>query len=183
MAPGIIGKKIGMTQIFNEERQVIPCTVLQAGPCVVLQRKTEESDGYEAVQMGLVEFVKEKNVSAPMKGHFKKAEAEPCRMLKEFRVGNGSGADLKVGDRVLASDFAAKEKVDAVATSKGRGFAGTVKRHGFALGRKTHGGMSYRRPGSIGQSSYPSRVIKGMKMSGQYGNKQDYRAQSRDRQG
>ena len=170
-APGILGRKIGMTQVFDEEGQVAPVTVLQAGPCVVVQRKTGEKDGYEAVQVGLVEFTKEKRVAKPQLGHFKKAGVEPSRFLREFRLG-GSGDEYKAGDRVLASDFRAKQRVDVTGTSKGRGFQGVRKRHGFAGGPDTHGSMTHRIPGSIGQCSWPSKVLKGTKMPGRYGGKQ-----------
>jgi len=169
-APGILGRKIGMTQVFDEEGIVSPVTVLQAGPCVVTQRKTGEKDGYEAVQVGLVEFTKEKRVAKPQLGHFKKAGVEPSRFLREFPL-SGSGEEYKAGDRVLASDFRANQKIDVTGTSKGRGFQGVRKRHGFAGGPDTHGSQTHRIPGSIGQCSWPSKVFKGAKMPGRYGGK------------
>jgi large subunit ribosomal protein L3 len=137
---------------------------------VVVQRKTSDKDGYEAVQLGLVEFVKPARVNKPRTGHFKKAGVEPGPLLRELRVRGALGGDLKAGDRVLASDFQVGEKVDVVGRSKGRGFAGVVKRHNFRGGPDTHGSMSHRAPGSIGASSYPSRVIKGTRMGGHMGN-------------
>jgi large subunit ribosomal protein L3 len=170
MAPGILGKKVGMTQTFAEDGKVLPVTVLKVGPCVVVQRKTADKDGYEAVQLGLVEFVKTKNVTKPMQGHFKKADAEPMRFLREFRVA-GDAEEMKMGDRVLAEHFEVSEIVDVVGTGKGRGFQGNIKRHGQSLGPESHGSMSHREPGSIGQSASPSRVLKGMKLPGQMGSK------------
>jgi large subunit ribosomal protein L3 len=170
MAPGILGKKLGMTQFFLPDGRVVPATALQAGPCVVVQRKTTEKDGYEAVQLGLVEFVKPARVNKPATGHFKKAGVEPGPLLRELRIRRGRGEDLKSGDRVLAGEFQIGEKVDVVGRSKGRGFAGVVKRHHFRGGPDTHGSMSHRAPGSIGASSYPSRVIRGTRMGGHMGN-------------
>ena len=170
MTPGILGKKVGMTQIFSEDGKVLPVTVLKVGPCVVVQRKTSDKDGYEAVQLGLVEFIKSKNVPKPMQGHFKKADVEPLRFLREFRV-EGDAAEMKMGDRVLAEHFTVSEIVDVIGTGKGRGFQGNIKRHGQSLGPETHGSMSHREPGSIGQSAWPSRVLKGVKLPGQMGSK------------
>jgi large subunit ribosomal protein L3 len=171
MAPGILGKKIGMTQVFLPDGRVVPVTAVQAGPCVVVQRKTKQKDGYEAVQLGLVEFVKESRVKRPMAGHFKKAGVEPVRFLTELRLkGASSEEGLDAGARVLASEFLVSEKVDVIGHSKGRGFAGVVKRHKFRGGADTHGSMCHRAPGSIGSSSYPSRVFKGMRMAGRMGN-------------
>jgi large subunit ribosomal protein L3 len=167
MAPGILGKKIGMTQIFDDEGRVIPVTAVQAGPCVVVQRKTAESDGYDAVQVSLVEFIKESRVTKARLGHFKKHGVEAARFVREFRV--GSGEELKTGDRILASEFKPSDRVDVTAKPKGRGFQGVIKRHGFKGGPATHGSMSHRAPGSIGQSAYPSRVIKGVRMGGRMG--------------
>ena len=167
MAPGILGKKIGMTQIFDDEGRVIPVTAVQAGPCVVVQRKTAESDGYDAVQVSLVEFIKESRVTKARLGHFKKHGVEAARFVREFRV--GSGEELKTGDRILASEFKPSDRVDVTAKPKGRGFQGVIKRHGFKGGQATHGSMSHRAPGSIGQSAYPSRVIKGVRMGGRMG--------------
>lgn len=167
MAPGILGKKIGMTQIFDSEGRVIPVTAVQAGPCVVVQRKTTESDGYEAVQVGLVEFIKEARVTKARLGHFKKHGVEASRFVREFRV--GSGEELKTGDRILANEFKPSDRIDVTAKPKGRGFQGVIKRHGFSGGPASHGSKSHRVPGSIGQSAYPSRVIKGVRMGGRMG--------------
>ena len=170
MTPGILGKKVGMTQTFAEDGKVLPVTVLKVGPCVVVQRKTADKDGYEAVQLGLVEFVKTKNVTKPMQGHFKKADVEPLRFLREFPV-TGDAEEMKMGDRVLAEHFDVSEIVDVIGTGKGRGFQGNIKRHGQSLGPESHGSMSHREPGSIGQSAWPSRVLKGVKLPGQMGAK------------
>ena len=172
MVPGILGKKIGMTQVFDDEGRVAPVTVLQAGPCVVVQRKTQERDGYEAVQLGLVEFVKESRLNKPQLGRLKKAGVEPLHYLKELRLDDQPDAELKAGDRVLAEEFKPNQKVDVTGTSKGKGFTGVIKRHNFSGGKDTHGSMSHRAPGSIGQSSYPSRVLRGLKMAGRHGGKQ-----------
>jgi large subunit ribosomal protein L3 len=169
MSPGILGRKIGMTQVFNAEGQVIPVTLVKAGPCVVTQRKTPSVDGYDAVQLGLVEYAKKPN--KPMAKHLAKSGAEGVRYLREFHLGQGTG-DLKQGDRVLADEFKPKDVVDVIGTSKGRGFAGVVKRHHFRGGDSTHGSMFHRAPGSIGGSSFPSRVFPGMKMGGQMGAEQ-----------
>jgi large subunit ribosomal protein L3 len=160
-----------MTQVFRPDGRVVPVTALKVGPCVVVQRKTLAKDGYDAVQLGLVEFVKPNRVKRPMAGHFKKAGVEPARFLRELRVGSSSTeSDLKPGDRVLAEEFKVAEKVDVIGSSKGRGFQGVVKRHGFSGGPATHGSMSHKVPGSIGQSSYPSRVFKGTRLPGRMGN-------------
>jgi len=169
MSPGIIGKKIGMTQIFRPDGQVVPVTLLKAGPCVVVQRKTPTTDGYDAVQLGLLEFAKKPN--KPAAGHLKKANAEGVRVLREFKLRPGAG-DPKAGDQVLVDQFKPADKVDITGTSKGRGFAGVVKRHNFRGGEATHGSMHKRAPGSIGASSYPSRVFPGTRMAGQMGNSQ-----------
>ncbi len=162
-----------MTQVFRpEDGRVVPVTVLQVGPCVVVQRKTVPTDGYEAVQLGLVEFVKPARINRPMTGHLKKSGAEGVRFLRELRIGRGFGADLKPADRVLASDFQPNEKVDVIGVSKGRGFASLVKRHHFRGGAATHGSMFHRAPGSIGSSSFPSRVFRGMRMAGHMGHAQ-----------
>jgi large subunit ribosomal protein L3 len=163
---GILGRKLGMTQIYVEDGTAIPVTVIQAGPCLVVQRKTAENDGYEAVQIGLVEERPAK-VNQPRAGHFRKAGVAPARRLAEFRV--APGEEVKAGDEVKASIFAEQEWVDVVGTSKGKGFQGVVKRHGFAGGRATHGSMFHRAPGSIGASAYPSRVFPGMKAGGRMG--------------
>src|SRR5499427_730297 len=170
MSPGILGKKIGMTQVFRPDGQVVPVTVLKAGPCVVVQRKTPATDGYDAVQLGLMEFVKKTSINKPQTGHLAKSSAEGVRFQREFRLdeleGNG---DLKPGDRVLVDEFKPKEEVDVIGVSKGRGYAGLVKRHHFRGGDDTHGSMFHRAPGSIGGSSFPSRVFPGMRMSGHMG--------------
>jgi len=167
MINGLIGKKIGMTQLLQDDGVVIPVTVIQAGPCVVVQKKTTQTDGYDAVQLGFVEFVKQKRIGKPMTGHFKKANVAPVRILREMRV-NGDEA-AKPGDKVLVDIFNANERVHVIGTSKGRGFAGLIKRHHFRGGRASHGSMFHRAPGSIGASAYPSRVIKGMRMAGHMG--------------
>ncbi len=171
MAPGILGKKIGMTQFFDAEGRVVPATVLQAGPCVVVQRKSAVKDRYEAIQVGLVEFIKDSRVNKPAKGHFAKAGVEPAKFLKEFRLDGDAQSAYKPGDRILASDFKVGQRVDVIGKSKGKGFQGVVKRHGFGGGPATHGAMFHRAPGSVGQSSYPSRVLKGLRLPGQMGNK------------
>jgi large subunit ribosomal protein L3 len=168
MAPGILGKKIGMTQFFDDEGRVVPVTVLQAGPCVVVQRKNADRDGYEAIQVGLVDFMREKLVKKPQRGHFAKAGVAPMRFLREFRLEDGAEG-FEPGDRILAEHFKPREKVSITGTSKGKGFQGVVKRHGFRGGRKTHGSMFHRAPGSIGQSAWPSRVFKGVRLPGRMG--------------
>ena len=168
MITGLIGKKIGMTQLIQDDGTVVPVTVIQAGPCVVVQKKTAEKDGYESVQLGFVEFIKPKRVTKAMNGHFKKAGSAPVRVLREMRV---EGEDNpKPGDKVLCDIFTEKERVHIIGTSKGRGFAGLIKRHHFRGGRASHGSMFHRAPGSIGSSAYPSRVLKGMRMAGHMGN-------------
>ena len=164
---GIIGKKIGMTQVFADDGRAFPVTVIEAGPCVVVQRKSKDRDGYAAVQLGLVEARKTKRVTKPMKGHFDKAGLPPCRVLREFPV--AEDAEAAVGDKISVELFAPGDKITVVGTSKGRGFQGVMKRHNFAGGKATHGSMFHRAPGSIGQSAYPSRVIKGMKSPGHMG--------------
>ncbi len=166
---GILGIKLGMTQIYTEDGTAIPCTVVQAGPCVVVQRRTAQTDGYEAAQLGLVEFVKPQRINKPMTGHFKKADAAPMRFLREFRL-DASEAETKVGDRVLADNFQVGEYVDVSGNSKGRGFQGGVKRWHFRGGDKSHGSMFHRAPGGIGGSSFPSRVWPGQHMPGHMGN-------------
>ena len=165
--PGLIGKKIGMTSVFSADGKNVPCTVIEAGPCVVTQVKSRETDGYESVQLGFQE-AKEKNTTAPMKGHFKKAGTTPKRHLAEF---NGFNEELKLGDTVTVDIFADVKFVDVVGTSKGRGFQGVVKRHGFGgVGQATHGQDDrLRKPGSIGACSYPAKVFKGTRMGGQMG--------------
>ncbi|HFB98354.1 MAG TPA: 50S ribosomal protein L3 [Bryobacterales bacterium] len=168
MAPGILGKKIGMTQVFRPDGQVVPVTLLKAGPCVVVQRKTPDKDGYDAVQLGLMEYVKPSRINKPRTGHLKKAGVSGIRYLKELRLRPGDD-DLKAGDKVLVSEFKPKDRVDVIGVSKGRGFAGLVKRHHFRGGDATHGSMFHRRAGSIGASSFPSRVFPGMRMAGHMG--------------
>jgi len=169
MSPGILGKKIGMTQVFGPDGQVVPVTVLKAGPCVVVQRKTPSTDGYDAVQLGFMEYVKKSRVSKPAAGHLKKSGAEGVRFQREFLLGDGTSGDLKAGDRVLVGEFKPNDKVDVIGVSKGRGFAGVVKRHHFRGSDATHGSMFHRAPGSIGASSFPSRVFPGLRMGGQMG--------------
>jgi large subunit ribosomal protein L3 len=171
MSPGILGKKIGMTQMFRPDGQVVPVTLLKAGPCMVVQRKTPATDGYDAVQLGLVEFAKAKHTTKPMAGHLKKADAEGVRFLREFRMTTGSD-DFKAGDRVLAGEFKPADKVDVIGISKGRGFGSLVKRHHFRGGPGSHGSMFHRAPGSIGASSFPSRVFPGTRMAGHMGTQQ-----------
>lgn len=171
MSPGILGKKIGMTQIFRPDGQVVPVTLLKAGPCMVVQRKTPTVDGYDAVQLGLVEFIKPARINKPRTGHLKKANVEGARFLKEFKLKPGDD-DLKPGDQVLVDQFQPGAKVDVIGISKGRGFAGLVKRHKFRGGESTHGSMFHRAPGSIGSSSFPSRVLPGMRMAGHMGHEQ-----------
>lgn len=169
---GILGKKVGMTQLFDDKGDVHPATVLQAGPCVVTQHKTQTRDGYAAAQIGLVEFVKESRLTKPMRGHFAKHNLPPMKFLREVPVeaeekAEGNGA-VKVGDRVLVDIFEGEKFVDIAGVSKGRGFAGVVRRHHFAGGPKSHGSM-FQITGSIGSSAFPSRVFKGMRMSGHMG--------------
>jgi large subunit ribosomal protein L3 len=165
---GILGIKLGMTQVFAEDGKVVPCTVLQAGPCVVVQRRSKDKDGYEAVQLGLVEFVKPHRVNRPQTGHFKKADVAPVKFLREVRL-TAAGDETKVGDRVLVEHFQPGEYVDVTGISKGRGFAGGVKRWHYRGGDKTHGSMFHRAPGSIGASSFPSRVWPNQHMPGHLG--------------
>ncbi len=156
-----------MTQIYAEDGQAIPATVIEAGPCVVVQRKSKGKDGYSAVQVGLVEPRVVKRVTRAMKGHFEKAGLPPCRVLREFRVEDG--AEVKVGDRFSVELFAAGDRVRVTGISKGKGFQGVVKRHHFRGGAATHGSMFHRAPGSIGASAFPSRVLKGMRAGGHMG--------------
>ena len=165
--PGIIGRKVGMTSIYSAEGKAMPCTVIEAGPCVVTQVKTQDRDGYEAVQLGFGDR-KEKNTPNAMKGHFKKAKTDPKSRLAEFK----GFSELNLGDTVDVNIFSEGEFVAVVGTSKGKGFQGVVKRHNFAgVGQATHGQHNrLRAPGSIGAASYPARVFKGMRMGGQMGN-------------
>lgn len=158
-----------MTQVFRPDGQVVPVTVLKAGPCVVVQRKTPTRDGYDAVQLGLVEGVKKQRLSKAENGHLAKAGTDGIRYLSELKLRSGDD-DLKPGDRILVDQFKPSEKVDVIGVSKGRGFAGLVKRHHFRGGPSTHGSMFHRAPGSIGASSFPSRVFPGMRMAGHMGN-------------
>jgi large subunit ribosomal protein L3 len=167
---GIIGKKVGMTQVYAEDGRAVPATVIQAGPCVVVQRKSGPRDGYSAVQVGLVEARKVKRVTRPLKGHFDKAGIPPCRILREFPV--EEGAEVKVGDKVSVELFAPGDSVSVSGISKGKGFQGVVKRHHFRGGAATHGSMFHRAPGSIGASAFPSRVLKGMRAGGHMGSEQ-----------
>jgi len=167
MVTGIIGRKIGMTQVFDADGAVHPATVIKAGPCVVVQAKTPQTDGYAAVQLGLVEE-KAGKANKPTAGHFKKANVPPTRVRREVSLAPGAEA-MKAGDSVLVSIFADGERVDIVGTGRGKGFQGVVKRHHFAGGAATHGSMFHRAPGSIGASSFPSRVVKGMRAAGRMG--------------
>ena len=156
-----------MTQVFETDGTVVPATIIKAGPCVVVQAKTAQTDGYEAVQLGLVDETRAK-ANIPTTGHFKKAGAPPTRVLREVRVKPG-GDPVKTGDQVLVGMFAAGDRVDVIGTSRGRGFQGVIKRHHFGGGAATHGSMFHRAPGSIGASSFPSRVVKGMRAAGRMG--------------
>jgi large subunit ribosomal protein L3 len=167
MLTGIIGRKVGMTQVFDADGTVHPATVLKAGPCVVVQAKTAQADGYEAVQLGLVEERPAK-VGKPLAGHYKRANVPPTRVRREVKVAAGAEAP-KTGDQVLCSIFADGERVDVIGAGRGKGFQGVVKRHHFGGGAATHGSMFHRAPGSIGASSFPSRVIKGMRAAGRMG--------------
>ena len=172
MVNGIIGRKLGMTQLFAEDGTVTPVTIIKAGPCVVVQTKSAAGkDGYNAVQLGLVEDkpIRIKNVTKPLRGHFEKTGGgvPPTRVLKEIRM--SSEPEATIGDQVKVDVFTDGDKIEVVGKSKGRGFAGTIKRHNFNRGPESHGSMSVRAPGSIGQSAYPSRVIKGTRSSGHMG--------------
>ena len=173
MLRGLIGKKVGMTQLFDEEGRAVPATVIQAGPCVVIQKKTPEKEGYSAVQLSLVEIGRKVQANQPMQGHFKKAGAPPLKVLKEFPFSETEEETISVGDQVLVQDvFQAKDIVSVTGRVKGRGFQGVMKRHGFHGGQATHGSMFHRAPGSIGASAYPSRVFRGTKLPGRMGNNQ-----------
>jgi large subunit ribosomal protein L3 len=167
MVTGIIGKKVGMTQLFDADGTVHPATVLRAGPCVVAQVKTATADGYDAVQIGLVDARPTKE-NKPTHGHFKKAGVAPTRVRREVTLAPG-GESPQPGDQVRVSIFADGDRVDVIGTSRGKGFQGVVRRHHFAGGRASHGSMFHRAPGSIGASSYPSRVVRGMRMGGHMG--------------
>jgi large subunit ribosomal protein L3 len=165
---GIIGIKLGMTRVFADDGAAIPCTVMQAGPCVVVQRRSKQTDGYDAAQLGLVEFVKPQRISKPMTGHFKKGNLAPMRVLREVRLEQSSD-ETKTGDRVLVDRFAPGELVDVTGVSKGKGFQGGVKRWHYRGGDATHGSMFHRAPGGIGASSFPSRVWPGQHFPGHMG--------------
>src|SRR6478672_1587689 len=171
---GILGKKVGMTQLFDDKGDVHPATVLQAGPCVVTQHKTQTRDGYDAAQIGLVEFVKESRLTKPARGHLGKHNLPPVKFMREVPIEvekaekTETDGVVKVGERVLVEIFDGEKFVDVIGTSKGRGFAGVVRRHHFAGGPKSHGSM-FQITGSIGSSAFPSRVFKGMRMSGHMG--------------
>ena len=168
MALGILGKKLGMTRVFTEDGRWTVVTVLEAGPCKVVQRKTKESDGYEAVQLGFGEL-KESKCNKPQSGHFAKSDIKPMRVLRELRVGGDS--ELSPGDEVKADIFAVGDRVDVVGTSKGKGFAGAMKRHNFGGGPGGHGSHFHRAPGSVGQSADPAKVYKNKKLPGHMGNR------------
>jgi large subunit ribosomal protein L3 len=165
---GIIGKKVGMTQVFAEDGSIVPVTVVQAGPCFIVQKKTADKDGYDAVQLGLVEKVSNRRITSAVRGHFEKAGVQPVKTLVEVEY----SGDANVGDRVQVDIFKAGDHIDVVGRSKGKGFQGVMKRHNFGGGRATHGSMFHRAPGSIGASAFPSRVMKGMRMGGRMGGDQ-----------
>ena len=167
MVTGIIGRKVGMTQVFDADGTVHPATVIKAGPCVVVQAKSAQTDGYEAVQLGLVDETPAK-ANKPTVGHFKQAGVPATRVRREVKIAPGGDA-LKAGDPVLVNIFTPGQRVDVVATSRGKGFQGVIKRHHFSGGAATHGSMFHRAPGSIGASSFPSRVVKGMRAAGRMG--------------
>ncbi len=170
MQRAMIGKKVGMTQRFADDGSVIPLTVVLAGPCVVIQRKTKDRDGYEAVQLGLVEPGRKVRVNKPMEGHFQKVGVAPVKVLREFRLRSSDEAEeVKVGDSIKVSIFSPSDMVTVSGVSKGKGFAGVIKRHGFGGGKASHGSMHHRAPGSIGQSASPSRVMRGMRGPGHMG--------------
>lgn len=165
MSKGILGRKLGMTQVFTEKGEAVPVTVIEAGPCIVLQKKTQEQDGYSAIQVGYGE-IREKLVNKPLKGHFQKAHVKPLRFIREFRL--DSPDDYQVGQEIKANIFNSGEKVDVTGTSKGKGFAGGIKRHGFHRGPMKHGSKYHRRPGSQAAKG-PARVFKGRKLPGHMG--------------
>lgn len=168
MVEGLIGKKLGMTQVFDDQGNSVPVTVIQAGPCVVVQKKTAEKEGYAAVQLGFVE-VRKQRANKPAEGHFKKAGVPPTRVVRETRVNEGT--ELNVGDQIMVEQvFSAGDLVDVSGQSIGKGFQGVMKRHHFRGGAASHGSMFHRAPGSIGASAYPSRVLPGMRGAGQMGN-------------
>lgn len=167
MIKGLIGKKLGMTRLFGPFGRTFPVTVIEVGPCQVVQKKTADKDGYEAVQLGFAE-AEDRKVNKPMSGHFDTAGTAKYRHLKEFKV--DSADEYELGQELTVDMFKIGEKIHVTGTSKGRGFAGTIKRHNFARGPETHGNTTHRAPGSIGCSAWPARVVKGKKMPGQYGN-------------
>ena len=167
MSRGILGKKLGMTGVFTPEGRFVPVTVIEGGPCVVTQVKTKDTDGYDALQLGFGDKRKDR-VNKPLQGHFRKSGDHCFRYLKEFSVENPT--DYSLGQVLTVEIFKTGDRVDVVGTSKGRGFSGTIKRHGFHRGPMTHGSRNIRQPGSIGSSAWPSKVTKGKKMPGQYGN-------------
>ncbi len=167
---GIIGRKVGMTQVFEADGTAVPVTVVQAGPCLVVQRKSADKDGYESIQIGLVDARPDRNANGPAKARFEKAGVAPMRTLAE--VGFDAGDEWKPGDKVLCDSFQEKEHVDVIGVSKGKGFAGVIRRHHFKGGGASHGSMFHRAPGSIGASAFPSRVIKGNRSSGRLGGRQ-----------
>lgn len=174
---GILGRKVGMTQVFDEKGEVHPITVIKAGPCVITQLKTQLKDGYDAAQIGLVEFVKASKVNKAMTGHFAKSDVPPVREIREVGIESATGSNtegddkVKAGDRVMVDIFSDEKFVDIIGKSKGRGFAGVVRRHGFGGGPKSHGHM-FQIQGSIGASSFPSRVFPGQRMPGHFGDAQ-----------
>jgi large subunit ribosomal protein L3 len=167
MTEGMIGRKLGMTQLFLEDGTVAPVTVIEAGPCVVVQRRTAGKDGYESVQLGLVDARSARSATKPSRGHHEKAGVPPTRVRREFKL--AAGADLKAGDTVLVDMFDGVGHVDVIGISKGKGFQGVMKRHNFGGGANSHGSMFHRAPGSIGSSAFPSRVFKGMRGTGHMG--------------
>jgi large subunit ribosomal protein L3 len=168
MIEGLIGIKLGMTQVFSKEGGVVPVTVMKAGPCVVIQKKNRQTDGYEAVQLGFVEPTSERKMGKPLLGHFKKSGLPPTRRIKEFKI-LSEGDKINVGDQVSAAMFQVDENVDVIGISKGKGFAGVMKRHHFRGGAATHGSMFHRAPGSVGASAFPSRTFTGMRAAGHLG--------------
>jgi len=167
MVGGLIGKKVGMTQLFDEDGRVAPATVLSVGPCVVVQRKTQARDGYEVAQLGLVEDRAKKRPGKPAAGRFEKLGVPPTRVLREFKL--QAGADPKPGEMITCELFKVGDRVDIIGTSKGRGFQGVMRRHNFRGGAATHGSMFHRAPGSIGASAWPSRTLPGVRMAGHLG--------------
>ncbi len=169
MIEGLIGRKIGMTQVFDQDGNVIPATVIEAGPCTVIQKKTKKNDGYFSIQLGFMEKKKEKKINKPLGKHFEKAGVQPVKIMREFSF--DSSDEIKEGDQISVDIFQPGEKVDIVGISKGKGFTGVVKRYGFKGGKASHGSMLHRAPGSIGSSAFPSRVFKGKKLPGHMGDR------------